>query len=747
MTNPFSLSDEKLKELLDSYFLWIQGETREAGYIDSQKQRDANLKKTLLSKDFLANASQEELTQTIFDYSRTLEGPAYIRLGEPRIKNESNNIKRNILYLIESDDDPYIKATQILEGKLRIPIFARSFWTPLFQVLFPSKLPNWNNKTEMFLHKVGIDLKSSKLSTEEKYKQISEAFSYLEKLDSRHDFYTINHLMHYGTYVPEGNQLIDRLYGKKPEEKKEGISIKKRGTSFEGFSEATFDLLDQLSKDTSYEAVKAISEMIHEKVVYPLKDIFLDIAQEFDKREILNLEKKKRVTANLFKMNPRLGAWPYIWGALYQKEKTRPTSMQFYIWMSKDALAYGIYPSKNQPDIREKIIRNLERYGEHLKEYTTNDFFDYFSFYSDYVEGNGRDFFKAKNSDDLISFYRKTDLNVGKILSPKEVIQKGKSLVDLIREDFEKLIPLYIYGITDEPVRLLELYYEEKEDPPEEPISKESILSEIFIEEENFDRIISLLESGQKKQIILQGPPGTGKTYIAQRIARYLTNSEDRIETIQFHASYSYEDFIEGFRPTDDGSFRLQDGIFKNFCKRAKISDPEKIFVLNIDEINRGNLSKIFGELLYLLEYRDQEVQLSYSRESFSIPENLYIIGTMNTADRSLAIMDYALRRRFYFINLYCQTERLGIWLMENGCTLNIDDIIARIVEMNKQISYEMQSGDFCIGHSYFMKENLGIDKYIELVEFEIKPLLQEYFFDKQEKIEEILKTIKIDVS
>jgi len=747
MTNPLSLSDEKLKEMLNSYFSWIQRDSKEAGYIDKQKQRDANLKKTLLSKNFLTNASQEGLTQTIFDYSRTLEGPAYIRLGEPRIKNESNNIKRNILYLIESDDDPYTKATQILEGKLRIPIFARSFWTPLFQALFPSKLPNWNNKTEMFLQKVGIDFKRSKLSTEEKYKQISEAFSYLEKLDSRHDFYTINHLMHYGTYVLEGSQLIDRLHGKKSKEKKEVMSIKKRGTYFKGFTEETFNLLNQLSKDTSFEAVKQISEKIHEKVIYPLRDLFLDIAQEFDNRDILNLEKKKRITANLFKMNSRLGAWPYIWGAFYQKDKTRPTSMQFYIWMSKDELAYGIYPSKNQPDIREIIIRNLERHGEYLKEYITSDFFNYFSFYSDYIEGKGRDFLKARNSDDLSHLNEKTDLNVGKILLPEEVTQKRKSLVDLIREDFEKLVPLYIYGITDEPVRLLELYYEEKEELPEEAISKESILSEIFMEEENFDRIISLLETGRKKQIILQGPPGTGKTYIAQRIARYLAKSEDRVETIQFHASYSYEDFIEGFRPTGDGNFRLQDGIFKNFCKRAKISDPEKKFVLIIDEINRGNLSKIFGELLYLLEYRDQEAQLSYSRESFSIPENLYIIGTMNTADRSLAIMDYALRRRFYFVNLYYQTERLGIWLTENGCTLNIDDIIARIVEMNKQISYEMQSEDFCIGHSYFMKENLGTDKYTELVEFEIKPLLQEYFFDKQEKIEEILKTIKIDAS
>jgi len=159
---------------------------------------------------------------------------------------------------------------------------------------------------------------------------------------------------------------------------------------------------------------------------------------------------------------------------------------------------------------------------------------------------------------------------------------------------------------------------------------------------------------------------------------------------------------------------------------------------LIIDEINRGNLSKIFGELLYLLEYRDKEAKLTYSQKEFSIPENIIIIGTMNTADRSLAIMDYALRRRFYFVDIKCETKRLEEWLNENGCELKTSEIIGAIENMNKQIEEEMHSKDFAIGHSYFMREGLDSEKLEEVMDFGVKPLLKEYFFDKEEKVEEI---------
>ena len=249
------------------------------------------------------------------------------------------------------------------------------------------------------------------------------------------------------------------------------------------------------------------------------------------------------------------------------------------------------------------------------------------------------------------------------------------------------------------------------------------------------------MKDSQKKQIILQGPPGTGKTFIAQRIARYITQNDNLVETIQFHPSYSYEDFIEGYRPKDSG-FELGNGIFKKFCKKAK-EDQNNEYVLIIDEINRGNLSKIFGELLYLLEYRKESVQLTYSQEKFSLPDNLYIIGTMNTADRSLAIMDYALRRRFYFKNINCQTKRLKDWLNENSCKINLDDLLDAIKNMNDAIERSMHCSDYNIGHSYFMRERLDEESLNEIINFGVEPLLHEYFFDKNEKIVQIIAPLK----
>jgi len=280
-----------------------------------------------------------------------------------------------------------------------------------------------------------------------------------------------------------------------------------------------------------------------------------------------------------------------------------------------------------------------------------------------------------------------------------------------------------------------------KTNTPDKKYTKEEILKEIFISEKEFDEIVKLLKDSKKKQLILQGPPGTGKTFIAQRIARFITQNDGLVETIQFHPSYSYEDFIEGYRPKKNG-FELSDGIFKQFCTRA-INDPGNNYVLIIDEINRGNLSKIFGELLFLLEYRKESVQLTYSQEKFSLPENFYIIGTMNTADRSLAIMDYALRRRFYFKNIKCQTSRLKQWLQENDCQISTEKLLDAIRSMNDAIEKSMHCSDYNIGHSYFMREKLNRESLKEIIDFGIEPLLHEYFFDKNEKISQVISSLE----
>lgn len=278
-----------------------------------------------------------------------------------------------------------------------------------------------------------------------------------------------------------------------------------------------------------------------------------------------------------------------------------------------------------------------------------------------------------------------------------------------------------------------------------------AFLKEVFMSRKELFTLKKLLTI--KKNIILQGAPGTGKTFVATRLAYALMGQKDesRVEFVQFHQNYSYEDFIMGYKPKEDGGFILQKGVFYKFCRMAK-SSPEKSFFFIIDEINRGNLSKIFGELLMLVEnsYRSDKhaIKLAYSDEKFYIPDNLYIIGMMNTADRSLAMIDYALRRRFAFFKIKPGFDSTGfkIYQKEIGHP-KFDKVIEVIKTLNDIILKDDSLGEgFCIGHSYFCNQrNFDFDWLQNVVLYDIVPMLEEYWFDKKDTSNnEIDKLIKI---
>lgn len=269
--------------------------------------------------------------------------------------------------------------------------------------------------------------------------------------------------------------------------------------------------------------------------------------------------------------------------------------------------------------------------------------------------------------------------------------------------------------------------------------SAEEFLSDVFMTPEDYGRLTGLLK--RKKNAILQGPPGVGKTYAAKRLAYSMMNAKDpaRVRVVQFHQSYSYEDFIEGYRPLKDGGFELRHGAFYTFCDMAR-NDTDHPYFFIIDEINRGNLSKIFGELFMLIESdkRNEALELLYSGELFSIPENLYIIGLMNTADRSLAMLDYALRRRFAFFKMEPQFDSPRFREYQEGLhSATFDAIIRQVKKLNDQIAEDpsLREG-FKIGHSYFC--HLSADSVDEdlpaIVEYELIPLLDEYWFDNEQK-------------
>ena len=305
-----------------------------------------------------------------------------------------------------------------------------------------------------------------------------------------------------------------------------------------------------------------------------------------------------------------------------------------------------------------------------------------------------------------------------------------------------------ITSYTDYVEKLNSLFEDETEEDAEDvektypPYTKEDFLSEVFMPEEEYDKLSGILRI--KKNIILQGAPGVGKTFVAKRIAFSMMGVKDveRVMMVQFHQSYSYEDFIMGFRPSTDG-FELKRGAFYNFCKKAEIDGDNDYFFI-IDEINRGNLSKIFGELFMLIENdkRGVSLQLLYSDEKFSVPKNIYIIGMMNTADRSLAMLDYALRRRFAFFEIKPAFTTDGFreyrMSLENE---KFDKLIACVESLNNVISNDESLGDgFCIGHSYFcnlLPDTINDQILSGIVEYELIPLLKEYWFDEPTKVKD----------
>lgn len=347
----------------------------------------------------------------------------------------------------------------------------------------------------------------------------------------------------------------------------------------------------------------------------------------------------------------------------------------------------------------------------------------------------------SKPSNGRSIFFKKTEL-----LSNPIDYESLKNIQELQNMEFLKNSSGSFFKLTKEEYDILMKLIRETNEPPtlavKERYSVDDFLSEVFIPSKCYNHLKSQLL--RKKNIVLQGAPGVGKTFCAKRLAYSIMGEKDeeRIAFVQFHQNYSYEDFVEGYRPHEDG-FLLQKGIFYNFCNQAK-NNPDKEYFFIIDEINRGNLSKIFGELLMLIEkgYRGEEITLAYSGDRFYVPENIYLIGMMNTADRSLAMIDYALRRRFSFFNLKpaFQSE-----LFLDKCRKlqneKYNRLVDEIMRLNKAIETDDSLGEgFEIGHSYlcFNNENEVTDEWLHsVVNYDIIPMLQEYWFDSREKINE----------
>lgn len=326
---------------------------------------------------------------------------------------------------------------------------------------------------------------------------------------------------------------------------------------------------------------------------------------------------------------------------------------------------------------------------------------------------------------------------------PGQAVMKTLTDITAYTDYVSKLNALF-EGVVDED----DVESEEKSFPT---YSAEKFLEEVYMDGDSYDTLVELIRV--KKNVILQGAPGVGKTFAAKRLAYSMmgVKDQDRVMMVQFHQSYTYEDFIEGFRPssTTDG-FEIKKGSFYNFCKKAA-DDLENEYFFIIDEINRGNLSKIFGELFMLIENdkRGNALQLLYSDEKFYVPANVYIIGMMNTADRSLAMLDYALRRRFAFFEM--KPGFLSEGFREYRMAFHnskFDSLIDCVEKLNAIIAADDSLGEgFCIGHSYFCNLSSITDKTLSnIVEYEMVPLLKEYWYDEPIKVKDWTEKLRSSI-
>lgn len=328
--------------------------------------------------------------------------------------------------------------------------------------------------------------------------------------------------------------------------------------------------------------------------------------------------------------------------------------------------------------------------------------------------------------------------NKGEWEHPGQAVMKTLTCISPYPDYVQRLLSLFAEDILEETSEQIEIKYP--------PYTKDDFLNKVYMDEDTYNTLTELLEA--KYNVILQGAPGVGKTFAAKRLAYSIMGQKDtsRVAMVQFHQSYSYEDFIQGYRPSKDG-FELVNGAFYKFCKEAE-EDNERPYFFIIDEINRGNLSKILGELMMLIEKdkRGEKIKLLYSNEWFTVPQNVRIIGMMNTADRSLALMDYALRRRFAFFDLApaFSSEGFKNYLSEKDSP-KLEKLIAAVESLNSTISTDESLGDgFRIGHSYFCTDDEITDEWLKsVVEYEVIPLIKEYWFDEPTKVRDWSATLR----
>lgn len=520
---------------------------------------------------------------------------------------------------------------------------------------------------------------------------------------------------------------------------------------FGGFCRDSFAFLAELTTANSKDWMTENRERYQFVLRMPLVELCASLAERYiqpvlNREHGWNLEcdaKPGRAITSICKNDFGRGGpyQPVQWITFYRRaQANKRADAQLFVRVAVDGVKYGFHLGRRAREAGKQFRRNIQEHAEAIfRALEVGNVFVEYRFWA------GEDLsteVPVKTVADLRAWAIHKTIAIGKQLKPESPVLQRDELAGDILLTFDRLLPAFACAAEADPRPLLTRRAGNPAGPP--PYNPPSFHRETYLSEVWLDRVLGLLRL--KKQLVLQGVPGTGKTYVARCLAKLLTHdSPDCVRLVQFHPAYCYEEFVEGIRARgvevngrSEVTYPVEDGVLCQFAEQAA-KRPSEPHVLLVDELNRGNLPRIFGELLYLLEYRDQAITLPYSKRSFRLPDNLFLIATMNPLDRSAVALDQALRRRFSFVDMPADPAVLASWLEVHAPSESTDETFGpRVVhlfeELNRRLARDL-GPEKQVGHSFFMVPELNADKLAAVWDHHVRPVLLDYLGGREDRL------------
>jgi|SRR5579883_317109 len=528
-------------------------------------------------------------------------------------------------------------------------------------------------------------------------------------------------------------------------------SLESAPGDFDGFCRDSFAFLAELTTANSKDWMMENRERYQFVLRTPLVELCDSLAQHYiqpvlNREHGWNLEcdaRPGRAVTSICKNDFGRGGpyQPVQWITFYRRaQANKRADAQLFVRVAADGVKYGFHLGRRAREAGKQFRRNIQEHAEAL--FRALEIGDVFSEYRFWTGEDLATEVGVKTVADLRAWAVHKTIAIGKHLSPESPLLRRDELAGDILLTFDRLLPAFACAAEADPRPLLTRRAGNPDGPP--PYNPPSFHSETYLSEVWLDRVFGLLRL--KKQLVLQGVPGTGKTHVARCLAKLLTHDRpDCVRLVQFHPAYCYEEFVEGIRARGaevngrtEVTYPVEDGVLCQFAEQAA-KRPSEPHVLLIDELNRGNLPRIFGELLYLLEYRDQAITLPYSKRSFRLPDNLFLIATMNPLDRSAVALDQALRRRFSFVDMPADAAVLASWLEAHAPSESTDETFGpRVVhlfeELNRRLARDL-GPEKQVGHSFFMVPELDAEKLAAVWDHHVRPVLLDYLGGREERL------------